>query len=164
MHPSLFITRMEKSLPSMFPAIRYISSTKSPHLQVSTLTTIPDWNCCQLIPVRVAIFWALATMTVITIALLMLAATSIASSQVLPSGYSCGWEKNECKGGQVNVATCNCQCPGHLLCCDPSILNDYNYPVWPGKAPFCEGQCSSKCGSDIANCWWKSAHGNGKRC
>ena len=72
--------------------------------------------------------------------------------------------EKECKGVQVNVATCNCNCPGHLLCCDLSILNDYNYPIWQGKAPFCEGQCSGKCGSDIANCWWKSACGNGKRC
>ena len=99
----------------------------------------------------------------ITAVLIVLATTSTAFSQQLPPGYGCGWERLQCRGDKVNIAQCNCGCPGNLVCCDADILEDYNYPIWHGTAPFCNGQCVPSCGS-IPDCWAQSACGNGKRC
>ena len=93
--------------------------------------------------------------------LIMLTVTTVAFSQTLPTG--CGWYANMCPTGTVNFATCNCDCPGALLCCDQEIQNTYSGASWSGTAPACEGHCSD-CGSGSDVCWWQSACGNGQRC
>ena len=79
----------------------------------------------------------------------------------IPDG--CIWE-NACSEGRVYMQTqCNCNCPGMMLCCDPSVLEEWDYPIWHGTAPFCTASCNS-CGSDPSLCWWQSRCGNGARC
>ena len=82
----------------------------------------------------------------------------------IPTEYNCAWEDNSCTQGRIYMRTdCNCNCPGNILCCDPSILEEYFYPLWHGSAPFCTASCDS-CGSDPSLCWWQSRCGNSARC
>ena len=82
----------------------------------------------------------------------------------IPTEYNCAWEDSTCTDGRIYMrAQCNCNCPGSMLCCDPSILEEYDYPVWHGTAPFCGASCGS-CGGDESLCWWQSRCGNGAQC
>lgn len=108
---------------------------------------------------------------IICIALIQLAAVSVAFSRhvphvfsLIPMEYNCAWEEDTCTDGRIFMrAVCNCNCPGYMLCCDPSILEVYDYPTWRGMAPFCTASCDS-CGPVQSLCWWQSRCGDGDRC
>lgn len=101
--------------------------------------------------------------TILSHVLFLLATLSAAFAHLrIPEGYNCVWEDNTCTQGRIFLALCYCSCPETFLCCDLSILNDYEKPIWRGTAPFCNARCSS-CGSDDL-CWWQSKCGNGSTC
>lgn len=78
--------------------------------------------------------------------------------------YNCAWEEDTCTDGRIFMrAVCNCNCPGYMLCCDPSILEVYDYPTWRGIAPICTASCDS-CGPVQSLCWWQSRCGDGDWC
>ena len=82
----------------------------------------------------------------------------------IPKEYNCAWEDNTCTDGRIYMRTqCNCNCPGYMLCCDPSILEEYDYPIWIGTAPTCRAGCGD-CGIHSSLCWWQSRCGNGAQC
>ena len=113
------------------------------------------FHCCK--PMIIFI------MDIICQALLLLATTSVAFSE-LPSEYNCAWEVGDCTDGRIYMwIQCACDCPGWILCCDPSILEEYDYPTWQGTAPICAASCRI-CGRDSSLCWWKSRCGIGRRC
>ena len=86
----------------------------------------------------------------------------------IPAEHNCAWEKNRCTRDRIFLTQCNCQCGGlgvSLLCCDESVLDEYDYPVWHGTAPFCGASCAADCGSNNPDvCWWQSSCGNGRKC
>ena len=88
------------------------------------------------------------------------------SGEILPilTEFNCAWEHNICTEGRIYMRTqCNCDCPGSMLCCDPSILEEWDYPIWRGSAPICTASCRG-CGNEPLSCWWQSSCGNGAPC
>ena len=125
-------------------------------------------------------------MAMICHALILLATISVVFSRHYPPVYECAkqykecisgggefpqiptvpccWEDNTCTEGRIYMhAQCNRDCPGNILCCDPSVLEEYDYPVWRATVPFCGTSCGI-CGSDPYLCWWRSRCGDGPPC
>lgn len=97
--------------------------------------------------------------------LLAIVSTAFSRCSRIPQEYNCAWERNSCSQGRIYLAQCNCGCGlGNILCCDPSILEEYHYPIWRGTAPFCNAECPRSCEYDESLCWWQSKCGNGSRC
>ena len=93
---------------------------------------------------------------IIRIALIQLVAVSVAFSRHVPHVFHKFQWSIIVPGRKTHVATdgrifmravCNCNCPGYMLCCDPSILEVYDYPIWRGMAPICTASCGN-CGPD----------------
>ena len=87
----------------------------------------------------------------------------------IPDGYNCVWTYDSwCANsiGQIPLTKCKCNCGGSFLCCDANILDDYDYPQWHGRPPFCQASCEKSCGSSHpALCWWQSRCGqSGAEC
>ena len=99
-------------------------------------------------------------------ALILLATVSAVFSHLrIPAEYNCAWQRNSCTEDRIFLAQCKCDCGiGNILCCDRSILNEYEYPIWRGTAPICNAACPRSCDNDVSLCWWQSRCGNGRRC
>ena len=88
------------------------------------------------------------------------------SGEISPilTNFNCAWEHNTCTEGRIYMRTqCNCDCPGSMLCCDPSILEEWDYPIWRGTAPICTANCGN-CGNEPYTCWYMSSCGSGAQC
>ena len=104
-------------------------------------------------------------MTMIYQALALLAVTSVVLSHPRPGTripQGCRWARKQCPDGLFRFATCNCDCPGTLLCCDEDVAEIYRGAKWSGIAPSCEGRCVN-CGAKNL-CWYQSKCGDGKQC
>ena len=92
-------------------------------------------------------------------ALILLAVTSVALSQSLPFG--CEWSNTLCPPGKVINATCDCGCPGIVLCCNESLKTRYLDTRWVISQPLCTGTCDD-CDGD--ECWYLDTCDNGITC